>query len=246
MAIFSHNITHFNDTKKNILITKILRLKVTCLFFKLKSLIFQKIMQPYFFIQLFFLSLNVNAWEIARPNIEKLNSIVFRESYVKYRIIKNNDLEKNLDNIIEINLHDQILRKGYFYQRIWNNWIGTLGTPLGTSVEENVLVRALSLVSKIPIKVNTNFYDWILKPNFSLIDSILITDTDKEAIAIAFKKEFPNIKIIRFWIGDKHLSHHPLALFKVIINTNQYEWINIFKKHNIELQLNSNLDILQD
>lgn len=193
-----------------------------------------------FFYVIIFISLKVNAWEIARPSLEGYYSIAFRQSYVKYRIIKDVDAEKGLGQIMEINLHDQILRKGYFYQRIWNNWVGTLGTPLGTFVEENVLARTLLLVSKIPIEANTSFYNWILQPNFSLLDSRLVAD--KEKIAASFHKEFPTINIIRFWIGDKDFPHHTLSLFKVIIKGDHQEWINIFKNYNVDLQLNPNLD----
>ncbi len=199
----------------------------------------------FFFCATIFIPLSATAWEVAQArfhinNGQEYKGRAFRESYVKYRILKNDDLENGLGQIMEINLHDQILRKGYFHQRIWNNWIGTAGTPLGTWVGENVLVRMLLLVSKIPIEANTSFYDWILRPNFSLLDSILVTD--KEKLASSFHKEFPTIKIIRFWIGDKDFPHHPLALFKVIIDGNHQEWVKIFKNYNVELQLTPNLD----
>jgi hypothetical protein len=160
----------------------------------------------------------------------------FRGSYVEYRICTEKD-----DKVLEINIHDQIVRSGYFYNRILNNWLGTYYTGINITEDEKILRRVLTLVSQSVISVETSFDNWPFMPNFALLDSLLGFSGKKVAeIAEKFKAKFPAVKVIRFWTGFNENAlvtpHHVFNLSHVTIRGGA-SWVSAFKDIGIDLQI---------
>lgn len=183
--------------------------------------------------------IHANTWQRAYPRFDFTQSqeykgYAFAHSYVEYRLIDG--------HILEINLHDQMARNGYFFDRLINSWFSTRHEPLTLKTGPKVIWRTLTVVSGLTINTPAHIGYWVFKPNFQLIDQILETSTceqHKIDIVTKFKEKFPNIDTIRYWIGFGETNFkHPFALQEVKIDENFDSWITMFQSQGIEFQPN--------
>lgn len=183
-------------------------------------------------LTLFFLtsSLYANDWQKAYPVFDIGNAYVgslFSKAYVQYRLVDDG-------KTMEIDLHDQVVRSGYFWDRMFHEKLGTWTRKAPLFVDNEMLLRVLSLVSGIQTEIEENLDAWWLFANFVLLDSMLVSD--KEAVAIAFESAHPTVTKITFTTENRG---HLYKIGDVTYDDEAFEdWSTQFSARGVELDAN--------
>lgn len=170
-------------------------------------------------------------WKYAYPRFAYLlgdehNGFEFRQSYVKYHILKD-DTGKD---ILEIDLHDFIDRNGYMYKRLLNQYVYFM--PCDYILDVSTLQIMLGLISGVIIHGDQDDMceGWKWKPNFDLYYN-LICDLPQEKIIAAFKRNFPKVDMIIFSLGKDN------KIETAVFEGDTESWCQGFKQAGVQLNL---------
>lgn len=155
---------------------------------------------------------------------EKYRGLAFQEAYARYCL-------KDEGKTLEINLHDQEIRSGYWFDRVGNDKFGVFIRGARLFVDAKMLLRVFSLVAGIETQVNKGFGAWWLQPNFVLLDRLLVDDMD--AVVQAFTAKHPEVMKITFKTND---TYHPYQITDVDFAEEIENWVTQFSAHGIELE----------
>lgn len=161
-------------------------------------------------------------WKTARPVLKVEEShpcyAWFDEAYAEYMLSK--DKKK-----MEINLHDQFVRSGFWPTRVYNNNGGTWGDEIDHELTGEMLKRVIALVSYIPIDIKETNLPYFLRPNFALLDDFL-GHLFRGDIVAKFKFLYPEVTQITFRANERH---HPYKIGTLTAGEDFESWNKAFE-----------------